>query len=190
MRRHNDADRPVIRTFYDHFGPVNEVAFHPNGLTLASCSDDRYIKLYDLTRTGNKRGFRAIHDSHGVNSISFHPCGDFLAAGTDDTVLRVHDLHQGTCYVTSRDQGEQHRGPIRQVRYAPSANMLVTCSDDGDVRLWDGVTGRCVRTFRSVHSGRPVSSALITKNEKYLLTSGCDSAARLWDLGTGGLIRY
>ncbi|KAJ3062251.1 cleavage stimulation factor, 3' pre-RNA, subunit 1, partial [Quaeritorhiza haematococci] len=40
-----DFQKPVIRTLYDHIGPVNDVQFHPNGMVLASCSDDQTIKL-------------------------------------------------------------------------------------------------------------------------------------------------
>jgi cleavage stimulation factor subunit 1 len=40
IRQHSEAneDKKVIKTLYDHTGPVNEVKFHPNGAVLASCS--------------------------------------------------------------------------------------------------------------------------------------------------------
>ena len=39
MSRDTSGDeKKVIKTLYDHTGPVNEVAFHPNGAVLASCS--------------------------------------------------------------------------------------------------------------------------------------------------------
>lgn len=77
----SSEDRPLIRTFYDHVEvrskklhfirkiaqiptflvqAVNEVAFHPNGKVLASCSDDCTIKIYDLLRVGVKRAFRFL----------------------------------------------------------------------------------------------------------------------------------
>ncbi|RKP24521.1 WD40-repeat-containing domain protein, partial [Syncephalis pseudoplumigaleata] len=189
MRKHNDADRPVIRTFYDHSGPVNDVAFHPNGMVLASCSEDRFIKLYDLTRSGSKRGFRSLHDAFPVNSIAFHPSGDFLAAATQDCYLRIHDLHRGNCYMVNKSASDQqHRGPIQQVTYSGSGRWLATGSSDGDVRVWDAVSGRSVRVIAGAHTGRVVTSVRITKNEKYLLTSGCDSTLRLWDLSSGRMI--
>ncbi|KAJ3127594.1 cleavage stimulation factor, 3' pre-RNA, subunit 1, partial [Irineochytrium annulatum] len=37
LNSNNDpADKPVIRTLYDHTAAVNDVAFHPNGTVLAS----------------------------------------------------------------------------------------------------------------------------------------------------------
>jgi cleavage stimulation factor subunit 1 len=59
--RSGDAgDKPVIRTLYDHTDQVNDLSFHPNGLVLASCSNDQSIKLFDLSKTGVKRAFRYL----------------------------------------------------------------------------------------------------------------------------------
>jgi cleavage stimulation factor subunit 1 len=40
IRQHSEPndDKKVVKTLYDHTGPVNEVKFHPNGAVLASCS--------------------------------------------------------------------------------------------------------------------------------------------------------
>jgi cleavage stimulation factor subunit 1 len=173
-------------------------------MVLASCSDDRFIKLYDLTRSGSKRGFRSLHDAYPVNSIAFHPSGDFLAAATQDNYLRIHDLHRGNCYIVNKNTSDQqHIGPIQQVSiadliylfiliicmmkviYSGSGRWLATGSSDGDVRVWDAVSGRSVRVIAGAHTGRVITSVRITKNEKYLLTSGCDSTVRLWDLSSG-----
>ena len=77
----NREEKPVLKTVYDHTGPVNEVAFHPNGRVLASCSDDCSIKLFDIVRREAKKSFRYFQDSSPIRSISFHPSGDFLLAG-------------------------------------------------------------------------------------------------------------
>lgn len=109
---------------------VNGVAFHPNGQVLASCSDDQTIKLYDLTRPGGKRGFRALFDGNSVNSIAFHPSGDFLAAATTDPSLHIYDLLRGSCYTLQRtDQPEgHHQGVLQQVirNHSPYACWLIT----------------------------------------------------------------
>jgi cleavage stimulation factor subunit 1 len=70
----NEVEKPVIRTFYDHSMGVNDVAFHPNGILLASCSDDMHIKMYDLQRPNVKRGFRYFMVIHHRCRFKLHVC--------------------------------------------------------------------------------------------------------------------
>ena len=44
--------------------------------------------------------------------------------------------------------------------------MYVTASKDGDVKIWDGVSSRCIETFQKAHDGAPICSARFTKNGK------------------------
>lgn len=53
-------------------------------------------------------------------------------------------------------------------------------------QVWDGVSNRCVNTNVGAHDGDEVCSAVFSRNGKYLLTSGKDSVARLWDLASPG----
>ena len=53
-----DEERPVIRTLYDHASTVTDISWHPGGLALASASEDKSIKIYDLQKPSVKRSFR------------------------------------------------------------------------------------------------------------------------------------
>ena len=52
-------------------------------------------------------------------------------------------------------------------------------------KVWDGVSNRCVNTFKSAHGGEIVSSVKFSKNAKYILSSGRDGLSTLWELSTG-----
>jgi WD40 repeat protein len=62
-RTGDSGDKPVVRTLYDHADAVNDLSFHPNGIVLASCSNDQSIKLFDLSKSGVKRAFRYLQVS-------------------------------------------------------------------------------------------------------------------------------
>ncbi|KAI7848261.1 WD40-repeat-containing domain protein [Circinella umbellata] len=178
------GDKPVIRTLYDHTAPVNDLSFHPNGLVLASCAEDQSVKLFDLSKSGVKRSFRYLQDGLPVKSISFHPSGDFLLAGTDDAAVRIYDVKTLQCFTNSKTN-EMHRGPITQVRYSHTGRLFATSSADGSVRVWDGVSGQCVRCIEGAHGGGAASSVRIMRNERFVLTAGLDSTMRLWDISSG-----
>ncbi|KAL2913593.1 hypothetical protein HK105_206895 [Polyrhizophydium stewartii] len=177
-------DRKVLRTLYDHQDAINDLAFHPNGFVLASGADDCQIKLFDMQKTHVKRGFRYLSDAYPVRSIAFHPSGDFLLSGTDHHAVRIYDVHTLKCF-TPQNQADHHRAGILKVAYAPTGGVFASASADGDIRLYDTVSGRCINTIAGAHGGRPVTSVAFSKNSKYLLSMGMDSVGRLWDMGSG-----
>ncbi|KAG9289853.1 hypothetical protein G9A89_015433 [Geosiphon pyriformis] len=191
MNSRSDEDRPVIRTLYDHLAAVNDLSFHPNGLVLASCSEDQSIKLFDLSKPGVKRSFRYLQDTHIVRSIAFHPSGDFILAGTDHESIRVYDVKKFQCYTASSNPADLHRGGITKVRFANNGSQFVTSSLDGSIKIWDTVSGKCIKTIENAHDGALVSSVQFSKNGKYLLSGGKDSICRLWEVASGRcIIKY
>lgn len=181
--------RPVIRTFYDHLQPINDLDFHPQSAILVSGAKDRTIKLFDFAKTSARRAFRVIQDTHNVRSVAFHPCGDYLLAGTDHPVAHLYDVNTFKCYLSSALQEGHVGGAINQVRYAPNGGMYVTASKDGAVRIWDGVSARCVRAIPAAHGSAEASSAIFTKDQRYVLSCGKDSGVRIWDVGSGRQMR-
>lgn len=114
----NDV-KPVLKTIYDHTATVNQVQFHPNGIVLASCSDDGMIKLFDLVKPSARKSFRYFQDQFAVKSISFHPSGDFLLSGTEHSSPRIYDIHSLQCFIPTTTPSS-HTGQINCVRYSPN----------------------------------------------------------------------
>lgn len=52
------------------------------------------------------------------------------------------------------------------MNYSPSANLYVTASKDGSIKLWDGVSNKCVNTFERAHDGSQVCSVVFSRNAK------------------------
>lgn len=181
--------RPVIRTFYDHIQPINDLDFHPQSAVLISGAKDRTIKFFDFAKTAAKRAFRVIQDTHNVRSVAFHPCGDFLLAGTDHSIPHLYDVNTFQCYLSSSLQDGHIDGAINQVRYASNGGTYVTASKDGSVRIWDGVSASCIRAIESAHGSTEATSATFTKDQRYVLSCGKDSVVRLWDVGSGRQVK-
>ncbi|XP_077211272.1 transducin/WD40 repeat-like superfamily protein isoform X1 [Tasmannia lanceolata] len=188
--------RPVIRTFYDHLQPINDLDFHPQSTVLISGAKDHTIKFFDFSKTVAKRAFRVIqvapisvHDTHNVRSVSFHPSGEFLLAGTDHPIAHLYDINTFQCYLSSNVQEINSNGSINQVRYSSTGGLYVTASKDGAIRVWDGVTAQCVRSIIGAHGSTEATSASFTKDQRFVLSCGKDSTAKLWEVGTGRLVK-
>lgn len=181
---------PVIRTLYDHTDEITCLEFHPIEQILASGSKDNTVKLFDISKASVKKAYKVFGDCHPIRCVSFHPTGDYIAVGSDHFVLRVYDINTAQCYVSSMPS-QHHRSSITCVKYAATGKLYATGSLDGSIKIWDGISGRCVNTFIQAHDGSEICSIAFTKNGKYLLSSGKDSLVKLWELNTSRcLIAY
>jgi cleavage stimulation factor subunit 1 len=180
-----DELRPVIRTFYDHVGTVNCLAFHPRQPVLFSGSADKTIKIFDLTRGGvNKKAMVSISDVAPVNVVSPHPSGDFVLVGTQNPTIRLYDVNTQQCF-SSYYQQSWHKGAISDIKYSSDASVYASCSGDGNILLWDGVSSKPVNKLVGAHNTQSVFNCQWSRNNRYLLTTGGDNRVRLWDIRTG-----
>ncbi|XP_013388489.1 cleavage stimulation factor subunit 1 [Lingula anatina] len=183
-------NHPVIRTLYDHTDEVTCVDFHPYRQVLVSGSKDYGVKFFEFSKPSVKKAFKSIQEASPVRCLNFHPSGDYLIVGTQHPTVRLYDVNTFQCFVASNPK-EQHTAPVTSVKWSPCAKMYVSSSKDGDLKLWDGVSNKCVNTFKRAHDGHEVCSAVFSRNSKYVLTCGKDSLVKLWELSTSRcLIAY
>jgi len=184
-QQQSDDLRPVIRTFYDHVGTVTSLSFHPRQPMLFTGSADKTVKIFDLTRGGiNKKAMYSISDVAPINVVAPHPCGDYVFVGTGHPVIRMYDIHTQSCF-SAYHQSNHHTGGILDIKTSSDGSIFASASADGNVHLWDGVNNRVINRLISPHAGQPVLSCQWSRNNRYLLTTGGDHRARLWDVRTG-----
>ncbi|KAB0798713.1 hypothetical protein PPYR_09706 [Photinus pyralis] len=188
--RGEQQGHPVIRTLYDHMEEVTCLEFHPRELILLSGSKDLTIKLFDISKASVKKAFKTITEAEPVRCFALHPAGEHLLVGTQHPVIRLYDINTSQCFVCSIPSN-QHTSSVTCMKWSNDAKVFATCSKDGSIKLWDGVSNRCINTFAKAHDGLEVCSVAFTKNGKYLLSSGKNSICKLWELTTSRcLIAY
>eukprot|EP00656_Telonema_subtile_P051021 TRINITY_DN6759_c0_g1_i2.p1 TRINITY_DN6759_c0_g1~~TRINITY_DN6759_c0_g1_i2.p1 ORF type:complete len:279 (+),score=34.00 TRINITY_DN6759_c0_g1_i2:232-1068(+) len=182
---HDDASRPVTRTFYSHTHAVQCLAFHPGSVVLASGGADHTIQLFDTVKANSKRAIQSLQDTHSVNGVAWHPSGEFLLAGTDHGAphLYMPSKHSNHCFLPP-DEASYHSAAITSVQFSPDGSKYASCSADGAIKLWDGASSALVSEIPAAHDGRAVNSIVFSKDGKKLLSCGNDSLSRLWDVNS------
>ena len=155
----------LIRTLSGHTKYVNSIAFSPDGNTLVSASDDKTIRLWDVS-TGEK--LTTLQSYNGtVMSVKFNPDGKTFATSHRNCrgpVILIWNLDRfmpaswepepdmaATTYV---DLKYLLHGPDDiegfsnlTITFSHDGEMLACCNSDMVVRTWDTESGGEVATF-------------------------------------------
>ena len=143
---------------------VCSVAFSPDGQTLASGSEDKTIRLWDLRQPAAAPTVLRGHEQW-VSSVAFSPDGQTLASGSTDKTIRLWDLRQPAAAPTVL-RGHEH-GSVRclQSRWAdPGLRQCGTRYGCGTCATGSGATvlrgTKWVIPLPSVQMGRPWPQAV------------------------------
>lgn len=119
---------------------VGAVAFHPDGLQLAS-SAGRTITIWNLEKNSAK--FTMTGHSSPVNEVAFSPDGAQLASASDDKTIRLWDVATGKLISTLKG----HASKVSSLAYSPDGRRIASGGEDNSTKLWDLATGEVSMTL-------------------------------------------
>jgi hypothetical protein len=78
-------------------------------------------------------------------------------------------------------------GYFTSSEFSPDGSTLLTAGSDGTAKLFDATTGHLKQTFkpRGTKSPPALLQALVSDDERMVLTTAANSTVRVYDLGTG-----
>lgn len=173
----------LIHTFEGHLAGISAIAWSPDGETIATGADDKLIRLWNvLTGKAHPKAFSGHHNY--VYSLAFSPKGNILVSGSYDEAVFLWDVRSAKVM----RQLPAHSDPVAGVDVCFDGTLIASCSSDGLIRIWDTMTGQCLRTL--VHDDNPaVMSVRFSPNGKYVLAWSLDDCVRLWDYVEGRCIK-
>ena len=162
-----------------HTNHVAGLAFKPNSYLLASASNDKTIRIWDVGDNTNLRHVRTLRGhTEGVSSVAWSPDGRTLASASSDGTVRLWNPNNGINFAVLRG----HTAGVNLVAWSPDGRILASGSYfDRTVRIWDPDTHS---TRRVLQADNTVSSLAFHPNGQ-TLASGSNGLTRLWDPNTG-----
>ncbi|TFK56755.1 WD40 repeat-like protein [Heliocybe sulcata] len=147
------GEHKPIKTFSGHVNEVNQIKCNPARTRIASCSDDKTARIWNLDSVLTPRP----------------PTVPMLPA--EDRVVTL----------------KGHKQPVSGVQWCPYSGdgqneLIATSSFDHGARLWDSVTGDCLRVFQD-HK-RPVYALSFSPEGKWLATGSGDGWLHIYDVKT------
>lgn len=142
-----------LTTHKAHEKDINSLDVAPNDRLLASGSQDRTAKVYEIeyiVGSGGKsvRGEIKLLGTckghkRGVWNVRFGRTERVLASGSGDKTVRLWSLDDFSCVKTF----EGHTNSVLRVDFINSGMQLVSAASDGLVKLWNIREEECVATM-------------------------------------------
>ena len=174
-----NSDQPD--TLKGHSSDVNSVTFSPDGQMVATGSDDRTIKLWNLTTKQEIRTFKG--HSSWIWAIAISPDGQTIASGGADKTIKLWNLNTGEEIRTLKG----HSDGITSVAFSPDGKLLASSSLDKTIKLWNLETNKEIGTLTG-HSDS-VASVAFSPDGKTLASGSWDKTIKLWQIANGKEIR-
>ncbi|MFD4554690.1 helix-turn-helix domain-containing protein [Streptomyces sp. NPDC058469] len=160
-----------------HHGPVNAVAFAPDGRLLATAGSYGTVQL---RRTTDHRTTATLTLPGRVRSVGFSPDGTTLAATSSDGPVRIWGTadHRVRALLPASTTG------ARALAFDPRGRTLAIAGEDGTVQLWDIGSDNPPVVRLAGHTGR-VNTLAYASDGRTLASGGSDRTVRLWDTDRG-----
>ena len=128
-----EMDARTTRQLGRAVGPVINLAFGADGLTLAAVSEGPACPLpVWAVETGAELAVRG-HPAH-ASGLAMHPNGRLAATGCEDGAVRFWDCAPGARNVLTVPTGQPGEA-VRQVAFTPDGRYLAAASDNGTVAV-------------------------------------------------------
>ncbi|TIC07778.1 WD40 repeat-like protein [Wallemia mellicola] len=184
MEEVEENDEPISISSYItqriHDKDINSLDISPDDKLLASGSQDRTSKVFDIQFDGKSKrssiNLKATLKAHkrGVWSAKFSDFDRVLATAGGDRSVKIWSLKDFSCIKTL----EGHSNSVLDIGFLANGQQLMTSAADGLLKLWNLKTEECVATLDG-HEDK-VWALDLSPDNTYCVSGGGDSLLTFW----------
>ncbi len=127
----------LVKELAGHTLSVFAMQYHPETEVLISTGRDAHLRIWD-----QRNDYLPVQDisahMYAINHIVFDPNARCFATGSMDKTIKIWD---GTTFallkVIDKDRYDGHVNSVNRMLWMEFDNLLVTCSDDRTIAVWD-----------------------------------------------------
>lgn len=123
-----------------HTYDVRSIAFSPDGRLLASGSDDKTIKLWNVTNTQEVKVNTLKGHNSPIWSVKFSPDGRWLVSSSGERFMSKNGDYMVKLWNASTGREihsfQGHEGAISTVFFSQDGQTIASGSEDSTVKLW------------------------------------------------------
>jgi hypothetical protein len=161
-----------------HTDVIHDVAYSPDGKTLATCSYDRTVRLWDADKGKHLHTLKEHSDS--VYGVAFSRDGSLLASGAADRAVKVWDPATGKLLYTLSEPTDW----VYAVAFSPTSDYLAAAGVDKSIRIWETTRDGAKLVQSAFAHEAPILRLVYSRDGKTLYSLSEDRTVKAWDPAT------
>lgn len=190
----------IIRQFQGHHQKVNTLHFNEDSSVLASGSDDKSVRLWDMRAASSRYPIQILEDAKdSIGSICIR--GAVIAVGSVDGHVRIYDIRKGGM-TSDKLNGKKinkhflihslfssiHVDAVTSVKLGMDSQCYLASTAASTVKLIDGPSGKTLNTFTGHNQEKYRLESTFTADESTVISGSEDSSIFLWDTLSGQIV--
>nr|CAD7568464.1 unnamed protein product [Timema californicum] len=170
------SSKSLLRVFKGHSSAVHRCFFTLDKTHIASFSDDKTVRVWDIPSEKAISSFSGHTDYVRAGAVS--PVSpDIVLSGGYDNHVRMFDTRTNSeVFVVD------HGAPVESVLFLPTGGLFLSAGGT-EIRVWDALSGGRLREKISHHHKTVTCLALASENKR-LMSGSLDRHVKIYDMAT------
>ncbi|NXA09846.1 TBL2 protein, partial [Sapayoa aenigma] len=190
QQQHNFTHRLLVAALKGHSSPVTCLDFSSNGKYLASCSEDRTVRLWS-TRDLAGREHRCLRANVGLDHAEFVRLSPdsraFIVWLANAETIRVYKMTKKddgsfTFTASPGDFPKKHKAPVINIGIAETGKFIMTASSDTTILIWS-LKGEVLATINTNQMNN--AYAMVSPCGRFVASCGSTPDVKVWEVCFG-----
>ncbi|XP_066130632.1 transducin beta-like protein 2 isoform X3 [Saccopteryx bilineata] len=189
-QQHNFTHHLLAAALKSHSGNISCMDFSSNGKYLATCADDRTVRIWSTKDFLQRehRSMRANVELDHATLVRFSPdCRAFIVWLANEDTLRVFKMTKRedggyTFTATPEDFPKKHKAPVINIGIADTGKFIMTVSSDTTILIWN-LKGQVLSTINTNQMNN--THAAISHCSRFVASCGFTPDVKIWEVCFG-----
>ncbi|KAI4463404.1 utp15 u3 small nucleolar rna-associated protein 15 family member [Holotrichia oblita] len=170
------STKSMLRLFKGHTHAIHRTQFVYSKPQIASFSDDKSVKIWDISTEQNVLTYSEHSDYVRAGTVNEN-VPDIILSGGYDNIVKMYDTRTDKAILTVN-----HESPIESLLFLPSGGVFLSAGGTS-IKIWDALAGGKLLGTISQHH-KTITCLRLGSDNKRLLSGSLDRHVKIYDIST------